>query len=122
MTDPEEHPAAAAPGGDHGSDHAGDHHADHDFTGPLSPGVARFIRAFVAVAVVLAAVDFFIDRSHHHVEGEPHSHISVDTLPTFYAVYGFVGCVILVLVAMELRKVLMRDEDYYDPSGEEAKR
>jgi hypothetical protein len=32
----------------------------------------------------------------------------------FYAVYGFAACVILVLVAKELRKVLMRGEDYYD--------
>jgi hypothetical protein len=32
----------------------------------------------------------------------------------FYALYGFVACAILVLVAKELRKVLMRGEDYYD--------
>ena len=32
----------------------------------------------------------------------------------FYAIYGFVACVILVLLAKEMRKLLMRDEDYYD--------
>jgi hypothetical protein len=32
----------------------------------------------------------------------------------FYAIYGFVACVILVLVAKEMRKLVMRDEDYYD--------
>jgi hypothetical protein len=31
----------------------------------------------------------------------------------FYCVYGFVACVILVLVAKEMRKILMRGEDYY---------
>jgi hypothetical protein len=37
-----------------------------------------------------------------------------EALPGFYALYGFVACVILVLAAKELRKVLMRGEDYYD--------
>ncbi len=34
--------------------------------------------------------------------------------PGFYAAYGFVACVLLVLTAKEMRKVLMRGEDYYD--------
>ena len=40
----------------------------------------------------------------------------------FYAVYGFVACVLLVLLAKEMRKVLIRKEDYYDttpPSGDD---
>ena len=32
----------------------------------------------------------------------------------FYSVYGLVSCVVLVLLATELRKVLMREENYYD--------
>ena len=32
----------------------------------------------------------------------------------FYAFYGFASCVVLVVVAKELRKILMRREDYYD--------
>ena len=32
----------------------------------------------------------------------------------FYAIYGFVACVLLVLTATQMRKVLMRREDYYD--------
>ena len=32
----------------------------------------------------------------------------------FYAVYGFVACVALVLAAKVLRRVVMRPEDYYD--------
>ena len=35
-------------------------------------------------------------------------------LPGFYAIYGFVACVLLVLIAKEMRKVLMRKEDFYD--------
>jgi hypothetical protein len=32
----------------------------------------------------------------------------------FYSVYGFVACVLLVLLAKEMRKLLIRKEDYYD--------
>lgn len=32
----------------------------------------------------------------------------------FYPIYGFVGCVILVIVAKWMRTFLMRSEDYYD--------
>ena len=32
----------------------------------------------------------------------------------FYAVFGFVACVLLVLAATEMRKVLMRKDNYYD--------
>jgi hypothetical protein len=35
-------------------------------------------------------------------------------LPGFYAFYGFLACVALVLIAKNMRRVLMRDEDYYD--------
>ena len=31
-----------------------------------------------------------------------------------YGIFGFVACVALVLIAKQLRKVLMRREDYYD--------
>ena len=36
------------------------------------------------------------------------------TLFGFHAVYGFVACVVLVLAAKQLRRVLMRDENYYE--------
>ena len=32
----------------------------------------------------------------------------------FYGIFGFVACVALVLAAKELRRLLMRSEDYYD--------
>ena len=43
-----------------------------------------------------------------------HAERSWEGFPGFYAAYGFVGCVFLVLVAKQMRRVLMRDEDYYD--------
>ena len=32
----------------------------------------------------------------------------------FFGIFGFVACVGLVLAAKELRRILKRDEDYYD--------
>ena len=43
-----------------------------------------------------------------------HTYLNWEKLPAFYAFYGFVACVLLVLIAKEMRKVLMRKEDYYD--------
>jgi hypothetical protein len=59
---------------------------------------------YIACALTLLG-DFVI---HRHV-----SH-AWEGLWGFYAVYGFVACVLLVLVAKQMRKVLMRAEDYYD--------
>ena len=33
---------------------------------------------------------------------------------SFYSLYGFIGIVVLVLVSKELRKIVRREEDYYD--------
>ena len=49
-------------------------------------------------------LDFVVDR---------HTESQVEELTAFYAVYGFVACVILVILAAQMRKFLMRDEDYY---------
>lgn len=88
-------------------------HADHDFTGPLTPPVARFIAVFFVISGLLFVADFFVDRSIHQ---------PAEKIPGFYAIYGFVGCVVLVLVAKQMRKVVMRDETYYDePASDEPK-
>ena len=88
-------------------------HADHDFTGPLTPPVARFIAIFFVISGGLFLADFFVDRSIHQ---------PAEKIPGFYAIYGFVGCVVLVLIAAQMRKVVMRDETYYDePAVDEPK-
>lgn len=75
----------------------------HLFDDPKN--VKRTIYALFAVCGLTLGLDFFIDRHGDHPwEG----------LFGFYAVYGFVACVILVLAAKEMRKILMRGEDYYD--------
>lgn len=64
----------------------------------------RIVRALVAVCVLLATLDLLL---HRHV-AHPWEGVF-----GFYALYGFGACVVLVLLAKELRKLLMRGEDYY---------
>jgi hypothetical protein len=67
--------------------------------------IKRMLLIFYAVCIGLFAADFIIHRHIYH---------DWENLPGFYAIYGFVACVVLVLIATQMRKVLMRDEDYYD--------
>ncbi|QDV08819.1 hypothetical protein Poly30_43740 [Planctomycetes bacterium Poly30] len=85
-------------------------HLEHDFTGPLTPPVARLIRVFFVLSALLFLADFFVDRKIHQ---------PAEKIPGFYAIYGFIGCVVLVLVAKQMRKVVMRDEDYYERLADE---
>lgn len=49
----------------------------------------------------------------HGFGGHKHGHYGFEKVPTFHALYGFAGCVLLVLAARVLRLLVMRDEDYY---------
>ncbi|MEC4725040.1 hypothetical protein HWQ46_05670 [Shewanella sp. D64] len=60
---------------------------------------------FYACCVLVVVLDFVINRHVYH---------SWENFPLFYPIYGFVGCVILVLIARWMRTFLMRPEDYYD--------
>ncbi len=84
----------------------------HYFDDPAK--VKKFIRFLIGCCVFLFLLDgiFYLEHKHLSFHGE-------DEFPAegwfgFYGVYGFVACVLLVLVAKQLRKVLMRGEDYYD--------
>ena len=50
---------------------------------------------------------------------DKHPYFRWETWPGFYAVYGFVACVILVLISKYvLRPLVMRGEDYYNDDAE----
>ena len=66
------------------------------------------IRVFIALALACAAVagaDLFYTK---------HGHYGVEEWLGFYGAYGFVSCVALVLLGVQLRRIVKRDEDYYD--------
>lgn len=89
-------------------------HGDHDFTGPLSPGVSRFLSVFLVLCGILLLLDLV------GIKREDEMHLGAEGWFAFYPAYGFLGCVLLVLIAKEMRKVLMRPEDHYDPPEEFA--
>ena len=68
--------------------------------------VKKILYALYASCALLVVLDFVIHRHVYH---------SWESLWGFYPLYGFVGCVLLVLVAKWMRVFLMRDEHYYDP-------
>ncbi len=71
-----------------------------------NPGNVRWIiRALYGLCLLLVAAEFVV---HRHIEHR------FETLFGFHAFYGLVACVILVLAARELRKLVMRREDHYD--------
>ena len=65
----------------------------------------RVVRGLVVACVLLFGLDAVLHRHVAHPwEG----------MFGFYAIYGFIACVLLVLLAKEMRKLVMRDEDYYE--------
>lgn len=67
--------------------------------------VTRICWALYAVCALLFLADGFYHK---------HPHFAVESWFGFYAIYGFVACVGLVLAAKVLRILLKRPEDYYD--------
>ena len=45
---------------------------------------------------------------------EKHIEFPIERVWGFFGFYGFVSCVLLVLAAKQLRKIVGRSEDYYD--------
>lgn len=80
----------------------------HLFDNPKN--IKRLLQIFYVCCALLVVLDFVIHRhTIHHWE----------QLWAFYPIYGFIGCVVLVLVATWMRTFLMRPEDYYDkPTSE----
>ncbi len=77
---------------------------EHIFDKPQN--VKRLLVIFFSSLVGLLAGDFFVHK---------HAYFGWEDWPEFYAVFGFVACVVLVLVAKYvLRPLVMRDEEYYD--------
>jgi len=67
--------------------------------------VQRLLTGFYTVCALLIVADFIIHR---------HISLAWEKIPAFYAIYGFIACVLLVVLAKLMRKVIMRKENYYD--------
>ena len=67
--------------------------------------VDKLVWALVLVCAGLILADLFY---HKHV------HFEFESWFGFFGWYGFICCIGLVLVAKEMRRLVKRDEDYYD--------
>ena len=65
----------------------------------------RLVWSLYVVCALLLAIDVFVPK---------HGPFAIEHVFGFYGLFGFIACVVLVLVAKQLRRVLMRPEDYYD--------
>jgi len=68
--------------------------------------VKILLRSFFASLLILLAVEPFLHK---------HAFFAWEKWPAFYAAFGFVACVALVVAAKYiLRPLVKRREDYYD--------
>ena len=67
--------------------------------------VKRMLYSLYGLAAILLGLDFFIHRHVAH---------PWERLTGFYGFFGFLGIVALVLLSKQLRKLVIRDEGYYD--------
>ncbi|MBN7797214.1 hypothetical protein [Parahaliea mediterranea] len=66
--------------------------------------VRRILWALYAACILTLSLELVVHRHTEH---------PWEWLPGFYPAYGFIGCVVLVLVAKWMRKIIIRPEDYY---------
>jgi len=86
------------------ADHpTGNSEKKHLFDNPKN--VSRAIYLLVAISVITAGFDLVFAR---HVEHP------IENIFGFYPLFGFFSCAIVILGAKEMRKIVMRKEDYYD--------
>ena len=77
--------------------------AKHLFDNPRN--VSLFTRGLHISCTLLLLLDFILHR---------HTAREWEGLTGFYALFGFLACVTIVLAAKQLRKILKRKVDYYD--------
>jgi hypothetical protein len=71
-------------------------------------------RMMWVILALLVVVDFFLHRHH-----PPLLAFGLDGIPGFSAVYGFVSCVLIIVVSKFLgHSWLSRPENYYDRAEE----
>lgn len=70
------------------------------------PEIRRLLRRVLyAACALLVIADFVVHR---------HISTTVERVPAFYVLYGFAALVGVVMAAKGLRRLIRRDEDYYD--------
>ncbi len=78
-----------------------------DFLRDRLKQVIRVCIAVLALLVIIDAIPAFVDKHHAHTAAEK--------FPFFWAVFGFAGCVLIILASKAFGKAgIMKREDYYN--------
>ncbi len=67
--------------------------------------VAKLVYTLYTLAVLLFLADFFYHK---------HTYFDFENWPGFYALFGFVSYTGLIFLAIRFRRLVKRDENYYD--------
>ncbi len=68
-------------------------------------------RILVGACVALVVFELIGELGWH----TGHPHFGFDGIPSFYGLFGFSAFVSVVFLGTQLRKLIKRPEDYYDP-------
>lgn len=61
----------------------------------------------IGVLVLVALADLLVDKSE--------AHTALERLPAFWSIFGFVGCVLIIILSKAFGMAgIMTREDYYD--------
>ena len=75
-------------------------------------------RGFYATLVLIAAAEVVLPILFH--DEEAHHHFAFEGWPAFGSAYGFLSCVVIILVSKFIgKKWLMRNEDLYSHEWQE---
>jgi len=73
--------------------------------------LVRVCLGILALVVLLDAIPAVVDKEH--------AHTSVEHFPGFWALFGFVACVVIILFSKWFGHLgIMTREDYYEQGGE----
>ena len=66
----------------------------------------RIYYILMAVSIVIGLLMFYFHLLHYHYRFQ--------YIPAFFAIFGFVGCALLILIAKGMGHWLVVEEDYYE--------
>ena len=93
--------------------------SDHNHETDGNPGwwIARPENANkVWTALIVACISLvLVDLIYHNFVHEKYAYFAFETIIGFHGFYGLVAFMFVVICGKQLRTILMRDENYYEP-------
>ena len=89
------------------SDNHDNHQSDPGWAD--TPAFKRFFSWGLYISCILAAAAGFVHKWH-----KKNPHFELETFPVFFAIYGFAMFFGIVILGQHLRKLVGRDEKYYE--------